>query len=237
MTAPAMTWTPDLSRILTHEEQRLVLADLDRRRRSVNARQNRAVFLLAVGCGLRASEIADLELRDVRADVAQPTVEVRCGKGGKGRRVPLIDPRALEALRAWKAERLEQGAKRTDPFVCTLSKQSTGARLHRSSIRARFRNACKALGEERLERLTVHDGRHTFASYAVQAKGLAWARDALGHSSVHTTSIYSHATDRHAPANIVAPANAAEDLDDLAALRAELAAMRAKLEALEGRGA
>ena len=229
-------WNPDLSRILTPSEIELVLADLHRRRRSINSRQNRTIFRLSVGCGLRASEIADLQLRDVKTEQATPVVLVRRGKGDKPRTVPVIDPGTLADLRAWRAEREEHGAKPSHPFVCTVSSNAWGNRLHRTSIRARFANACKALGSERLERLTVHDGRHTFLSYAVEAKGLAWARDAAGHSSASTTSIYSHARKRHEPVDLFeqeARAASIKKAETVADLRAQLQEIQAQLAALK----
>ena len=230
-------WKPDLTRILTPSEIETVLADLHRRRRAVNTRQNKTIFRLSLGCGLRASEIAALQLRDVKSEQATPVVLVRAGKGDKSRTVPIIDPGTLADLRAWRAERKEHGGKPSHPFVCTLSSSSWGNRLHRTSIRARFANACKALGPERLERLTVHDGRHTFLSYAVEAKGLAWARDAAGHSSSATTSIYSHARNRFEPVDLFeqeAKAESAAKAETLAALQAQLNEIHAQLVALKG---
>lgn len=196
------TWQPDLDKILTAAEVGEVRADLHRRRRSKGTRLAAAVFELAVGAGLRASEIADLTVGDMRTERDRPVVVVRQGKGGKRRSVPLLDAAALATLRAWRQERLDDGARNADSFACAISRGSEGNRLHRNAVAAKWRNAVKGLGAERIEGLSVHDGRHTFASHAVQAKGLAWTRDALGHSSIATTSIYAHALDRHAPADL-----------------------------------
>lgn len=66
-------------------------------------------------------------------------------------------------------------------------------RLDRRHIRARFRRTCKVLGPERLESLTVHDGRHSFVSHALAGgRTLAEVRDAAGHASIATTSVYTH---------------------------------------------
>lgn len=49
------------------------------------------------------------------------------------------------------------------------------------------------MGDDRLETLTVHHGRHSFVSHALQGgRSLAEVRDAAGHSNVATTSIYTH---------------------------------------------
>ena len=86
------TWRIDPTMILTRRELRTVLADLTRKaERSVNTRLNLVIFRLACCCGLRASEIAQLRLVDVKVGVDRPHLRVqRCvGKGRKPRRVPL----------------------------------------------------------------------------------------------------------------------------------------------------
>jgi integrase len=53
--------------------------------------------------------------------------------------------------------------------------------------------ACKKLGRERLETLTIHHGRHTFISHALAGhRTLAEVRDAAGHANVSITSAYLH---------------------------------------------
>ena len=48
-------------------------------------------------------------------------------------------------------------------------------------------------GEERLESLTIHHGRHTFISDALAGgRTLSEVRDAAGHSNVTITSGYLH---------------------------------------------
>ena len=62
-----------------------------------------------------------------------------------------------------------------------------------SSLRKRFRTACKILGQERLATLTIHHGRHTFISHALAGgRTLAEVRDAAGHGNVSITSGYLH---------------------------------------------
>ena len=57
--------TVDQTRILTRNEITTVLADLHRKRRSVNTRQNAVIFRLSCCVGLRVSEIAGLSLDNV----------------------------------------------------------------------------------------------------------------------------------------------------------------------------
>lgn len=196
----APTWKPDATRILSRSEIARVLADVERKgRRSINTRQNGIVFRLATCCGLRASEIAGVRLSDLRLDLERPFLRVpkAVAKGGKERKVPLWwDGATLAALAAWKDARKMQGARPSDPLVCAQSKTALGNGLDRRNIRARFLAACAALGLERRANLTVHDGRHSFATHALAGgRSLPEVRDALGHSSIAVTNIYAHLLD------------------------------------------
>lgn len=194
-------------RILTRAELTTVLGDLHRKaKRSANTQLQLIVFRLATCCGLRASEISQLRLDDVVLGTQKPYLRVRKaatkatrGKGSrkqaKGRQVPLWwDGGTLADIIAWKQERLDQGAKAGDPFVCSMRGPTRGKPLSRQALRQKFRSACKSLGKERLATLTIHDGRHSFVSHALdRGCSLPEVRDAAGHADIATTSIYSHA--------------------------------------------
>jgi integrase len=102
------TWSVNQTKILTRAELGAVLADLTRRsRRSLNARLTVVIFHLACCCGLRASEIADLQLDDVRVGADRPHLRIRrdVAKGRRSRTAPLRwDAGMLADLAAWKAQ-------------------------------------------------------------------------------------------------------------------------------------
>ncbi len=184
-----MTSELDSSKVLTKSEVAAVWADLARKaKRFPTSRANQTLFALATFAGLRASELSGLLLGDV--DLSEhPTIRVRkeIAKGHKPRTVPIWHPPAIEALKAWKQQRIEHGATAADPFIAT----GTGSPLTRQGARKRFQTACKCLGAER--HVTIHYGRHTFVSLALAAGIDANSvRRAAGHSSLHTTSIYAH---------------------------------------------
>jgi integrase/recombinase XerD len=157
---------------------------------------NRAIFRLSCCCGLRVSEIGALRLGDVRNGTERPHLQVRAegAKGRRSRRVPLWwDAGTLADLRAWKAERETHGAGQDDRLIACLKAGNTGTPLGRHTIRRRFRTACRCLGIERLDTLTIHHGRHTFISHALAGgRTLAEVRDAAGHRNLATTSLYLH---------------------------------------------
>jgi integrase len=128
------------------------------------------IFRLACRCGLRASEIAGLQLADVHTSETRPHLVVRPknGEGEKGRTVPLWwDAGTLADLTGWKAERVEQTTNLRVPFVACQKPTRLGRAMSRHTIRRRFLTACKCLGRERLATLTIHHGRHTFISHAL----------------------------------------------------------------------
>jgi integrase len=187
----------DPMKILTRKELSAVLADLHRKApRSKNTRLNRVVFRLAACSGMRVSEIAQLQLADVVVDLARPHIRVRAAaaKGNRPRVVPLWwDEGTQRDLVAWKEERASPGAEHGDPFVGCQDLARLGSPLSRSTLRKRFRAACKVLGAKRLDRLTIRHGRHSFISHALAGgRTLAEVRDAAGHANVSITSGYLH---------------------------------------------
>jgi len=193
----ARSRSADPTKILTRRELATVLADLKRKApRSHNTRLNLVLFRLACCCGLRASEIAKLQVGDVRVERARPHLRIRTGaaKGGRPRTVPLWwDSGTLADLAAWKAERHDHGAGPDQPFIASLRAGRAQTPLSRHTLRKRFRTACKTLGPARLESLTIHHGRHTFISRALAGgRSLAEVRAAAGHCNVSITSGYLH---------------------------------------------
>jgi integrase/recombinase XerD len=190
-------WQIAPAKILTRQELGLVLADLRQKaERSENGRLNLILLRLATCCGLRVSEIAKLRLSDVDLASRRSNIRIRreVGKGGRGRWVPLWwDAGTLADLVAWKAKRVADGAGPTDPFICSQQRGAIVRPLSRHTLRRRFQTACRVLGLERINRLTIHHRRHTFVSHALAGgQTLAEVRDAAGHLNVSVTSAYLH---------------------------------------------
>ena len=132
---------------------------------------------------MRASELAGLNLGDVRLGIPYPYLQIRktVAKGGKQRRVPLWwDAGTLHDFGVWRDARRAQGAGPGDPFVCCLRSEAAGGRLDRFNVRRRFIAGCKCLGAERVAEVTTHHGRHSFVSHALAGgRTLAEVRDAV----------------------------------------------------------
>lgn len=183
------TWNVTEDKILTREEINSIIADLKRKaRRTALAARHLVLFRLSCCCGLRVSEICNLRLSDVNIERKQ--LKVNKGKGGKDRVVPIHwDQGTLDDLAAWKDRRKDEGAKPKDHFIITRK----GTRLDRAAARRSFQSACRCLGKERADSLTIHHGRHSFVSHALDGgKNIVEVQRAAGHSNVATTSIYCH---------------------------------------------
>ncbi len=78
-------------------------------------------------------------------------------------------------------------------FLCGLDLRNIGGKVTGARAAERWRSAIACLGPERVKQVSIHAGRHTFASLSLQAgHSLAEVRDALGHCSIAITSVYLH---------------------------------------------
>jgi integrase len=192
--SPAPSWKINLSKVMSQVEIDTVLSDLtEKSRQNPQAFVKLVIFRLAVFSGVRASELAGLRMEDVALDSDLPVIRVRAetAKGHHSREIPLFSEETRSDLLHWKMLRTSQGATASDPFVCSVSKSSQGHSFTRQSIRNRFRSAVKCLGKERAGSLSVHHGRHTFASMSLhKLVPISLVRDSLGHSSLSITNLY-----------------------------------------------
>jgi integrase len=144
----------DGTKILMKRELAAGLADLRREAlRSKNARLNLVIFRLAACCGLRASEVANLQMADERIELPRPHLRIRASaaKGGKPRTVPLWwDRGTYEDIVPWRADRLARGAKPSNSFVCSWQEGRNELAFSRHTLRKRFRTASKIPGSNDL---------------------------------------------------------------------------------------
>jgi site-specific recombinase XerD len=150
--------------------------------------RDRALIELLYGCGLRAAEACDLDLRDVRLDAEHVRVT---GKGGKQRVVPLGGA-ATAALRRYLARgRPRMAAAPSGRLFVSVR----GRPLHPSDVR---RALLRALGRAGVAERSPHALRHTFATHLLEGGAdLRSIQDLLGHASVGTTQVYTHVSVRH----------------------------------------
>lgn len=204
------------TQILSRDEIVDVLSDLHDHSELANSWMNLIIFRLSCCCGLRCKEIVCLDVGDlqggsraaikIRKDGTKRTKRVKGQreKEGRARVVPLWwDEGTANDLLSWKEWRQDQGARVDDPFVCGQILTNFGRRLEESLVAKRWKTAIRCLGPERVRQLSIHCGRRSFCSHALHVgRSLVEVRDAVGHGSIHTTSIYSHLLEREGVGDI-----------------------------------
>jgi len=151
-------------------------------------RRDRALLLLAVQTGLRASEVLGLRCEDITLG---PSAFVHCqGKGRKLRKTPLRKD-SVAVLRAWLAERRGQPSDPAFPTITGIRLSHDGFQYLLNKHVALASRDCPSLAGKRV---TPHVLRHTLAMdllhHGVDCSVIAlW----LGHESTETTAVYLHA--------------------------------------------
>jgi site-specific recombinase XerD len=134
--------------------------------------------------GLRIKEALDLTLQDV--DFAAKVIRVKHGKGNKSRIIPISD-RLLPLLRQY----VDVGRPKCSSSNFFATKVS--GQLSASMVNKTLKQAVAQLGWTK--NVTCHVLRHSFASHLVRNNvNIVRVQKLLGHASLKTTSIYTHAT-------------------------------------------
>lgn len=142
--------------------------------------KHRSMLFLAYGCGLRAGEIVNLQLRDIMMDRGQ--IFIRGGKGKKDRVVML--PKMLVPI-------LGQYIQEQRPDRWLFPGQNRACPYSHSSLRNVFKRALRASGVD--DRHKLHNLRHSFATHLMErGTQQRLIQKLLGHSSSKTTEIYTH---------------------------------------------
>src|SRR5215216_4907536 len=146
--------------------------------------RDRALFELAYGCGLRAEELVNLDLRSVEFDSEQLRV---LGKGSKTRFVPAGEP-ALRAVARYLERARPALASGDGDQALFLSK--SGRRLSTSDVRRRLRVWARHASMQ--GGISPHSLRHSFATHLLEGGAdLRAIQELLGHASISTTQIYT----------------------------------------------
>lgn len=153
---------------------------------SPTGRRNRAIIETLYGCGLRVSELCNLEISKVNfAD----RYLIVTGKGSKERLVPMSEP-AIEEMQLYlHDERSRLKIKSGEENIMFLNVR--GHRLTRQMVFIFLRQLAAAAGVEKT--ISPHTLRHSFATHLLEGgANLRAIQQMLGHESIATTEIYIH---------------------------------------------
>ncbi len=155
--------------------------------------RDKAIMELFYSSGLRLDELVSLNLGSV--DLSDRTVRVH-GKGGKARIVP-VGRHAIDALRAWLAERPGMTRRGLSvPAETALFLGRGGQRLKARAIQLRV--AAWARKQGLAAHVHPHMFRHSFATHLLESSGnLRGVQELLGHADIGTTQIYTHLDFQH----------------------------------------
>lgn len=154
--------------------------------------RDRAILMVLVDCGLRASELCDLQVCDYDPKIGQ--LRVLRGKGNKERIVP-VGNRTADAIDDYLASRgVKPGQRRrrlSDSDVAPdapLFATSTGQPLSRYELLNMVQACAQRAG---VANANLHRFRHTFAiNYLRRHPNIYTLQRVLGHSSLDTVKIY-----------------------------------------------
>jgi integrase/recombinase XerD len=143
------------------------------------------MFELLYACGLRVSELAGLQVRQVFLEPGYLTV---LGKGSKERLVPMGEL-AADALRVY----LQNGRLRLlkKGFAPEVFLNARGEKISRQGVWKIIKQ--HALRAGITKNITPHMLRHSFATHLLEnGADLRSLQVMLGHADISTTQIYTH---------------------------------------------
>ena len=152
---------------------------------SPTANRNRAIIETMYGCGLRVSELCNLEFS--RIDFER-RIAIVTGKGDKERLVPMSDT-SVDAIRDYLDDRATLNVKAGEENIVFLNVR--GHRLSRQMVFIFLRDLAAAAGIAKS--ISPHTLRHSFATHLLEGgANLRAIQQMLGHESIATTEIYLH---------------------------------------------
>ena len=166
-----------LPKVMTvHEIEEILNQNLDE--------LHKVIVELLYGCGLRVSELAEINLNDI--DIKAKYLQC-LGKGSKERIVPL-GKQAVAALKKYIPIR-EYNIQKNNISSKKLLIDENDRVLTRQDIY----NFIHAQGEKIHKHISPHTLRHSFATHLLEnGADLRIVQELLGHSDVSTTQLYTH---------------------------------------------
>ena len=149
--------------------------------------RDRAILEMMYAAGLRVSEAANLQIKDIDIDSGVLTCQ---GKGDKQRKVPL-GKSAVEWLKSYLAKRRKKEHIAMRNLFVTIHNRP----INRQTI---FKFIKEYAEKAELTDVSPHTLRHSFATHLLQNGADSRSVQAmLGHADISTTQIYTHITDNH----------------------------------------
>jgi integrase/recombinase XerD len=148
--------------------------------------RNRAIIETLYGCGLRVSELTDLQISNLHFDLGFVKIT---GKGNKERWVP-VGSQAMKQINNYLLHiRVHLNIKKGNEDILFLNRN--GKKLSRVMVFYVVKSLAEKAGIQKT--VSPHTLRHSFATHLVEGGAdLRAVQDMLGHESITTTEIYTH---------------------------------------------
>ena len=152
-----------------------------------NSERNFAIITLFLNCGMRLSELVNINIKDI--DFYDNKLNV-IGKGNKERTIYLNNA-CIGAIKRYLDVRPHEGVKGTSRDALFLSEQKR--RISNRTVQYIIKEELKNAGLDS-RKYSVHKLRHTAATlmYQYGQVDIRALQVLLGHESISTTEIYTH---------------------------------------------
>lgn len=169
----------DKTKVLEYFESNIIKAKSFKNSKQLVAYRNSFLTKIALFSGGRATELCNIKLTDF-IDVNENLFKIKLiGKGNKKAHLLLIKDVVIDEYEYFKSNGIND-----------LAQTTRGNKLDRTQLWKIVKRAYKECG---IDDLTLHGLRHSFAKdFYARTKDIQLLQQAMRHSSMNSTSIYSH---------------------------------------------
>lgn len=152
-----------------------------------NNERDYAITTLFLNCGMRLSELVNINIKDIKFDDCKMNV---IGKGNKERTIYLNNA-CMRAISEYLEIRPKEGIKYDSKDALFLSERRE--RISNRTVQYIIKNELRKAGLD-TNKYSVHKLRHTAATLMYQYGNvdIRALQELLGHASISTTEIYTH---------------------------------------------
>ena len=174
-------------KVLYADQVQEILANNEKRTDPL-APRDQAILSLLYYCGLRASELVELEVQDV--NLRSRIVNVRHGKGDKQRMVPFTE-QCRQCLILYIEGLRKELVLKSKQFPSALFLNNNGEKLTTRGLEYILDRIEEKTGN--FVGLHPHILRHSFATHLLEnGADLKVIQELLGHESINATQVYTH---------------------------------------------
>ncbi len=171
-------------------DQSKKLLDVSSNEDNRNNERDFAITTLFLNCGMRLSELVEININDINFEDCQMTV---IGKGNKERTI-YLNKACIKAIKEYLVvrprDKVKKDAKNSDKALFLSERRQ---RIGKRTVQEIIYKELRLAGIDS-KKYSVHKLRHTAATLMYQYGGvdIRALQELLGHESISTTEIYTH---------------------------------------------